>query len=77
MAVFLQAALFALPFLLYALWLRLGGRRLRPSTAALTLAAVGIACGVAAAAWYGLGRSLDRGERYVPARVIEGGEVRP
>lgn len=76
MAVLLEAALFAAPFLLYALWLRLGGRRLAPSTATLSLAAVGVACGVAAAAWYGLGRSLDRGERYVPARVTEGGEVR-
>ncbi len=56
-------------------WLRLGGRALSPSNATLSLVAVGVACGIAGLAWYGLGRSIERGERYVPA-VLRDGAVR-
>lgn len=75
MAWLIELAAFSLPFLLYAGWLRLGGRRAEPSRATLSLAAVGLACGLAGALYYGLSRSLDRTERYVPAR-IEAGEIR-
>lgn len=75
MAAVIEALLFALPFLLYWGWLRLGGRALAPSSATLSLAAVGVLCGIAALAWYGLGRSIERGERYVPA-VLRDGQVR-
>ncbi len=75
MAALIEATLFALPFLLYWGWLRLGGRALSPSNATLSLVAVGVACGIAGLAWYGLGRSIERGERYVPA-VLRDGAVR-
>ncbi|HZH47891.1 MAG TPA: hypothetical protein VEY31_14770 [Roseococcus sp.] len=75
MAWLIELGAFALPFLLYALWLRVGGRRMEPSRATLSLAAVGIACMLAGALYYGLSRSLERGERYVPAQ-FEGGRIR-
>jgi hypothetical protein len=36
---------------------------------------VGIACMLAGGLYYGFSRSLDRGERYVPAQ-LENGQVR-
>ena len=72
----LEAGALALPFVLYALWLRLGGRHLTPSRGTLVLALVGIACMLAGGLYYGLSRSLDRGERYVPARIEDGRIVR-
>lgn len=76
MAVLLEALFFALPFLAYLLWWRLLGRKPghAPSQRLIGLAAVGVLCMVAGAIYYGLGRSLERGERYVPAR-IEGGQI--
>ena len=68
----IELGAFALPFGLYALWLRLGGRRVEPSRATLSLAVVGILCMVVGAVYYGLSRSLDRGERYVPAHLEDG-----
>jgi hypothetical protein len=75
MAWLIELGAFALPFLLYALWLRMGGRRAEPSRATLSLAFVGIACMLAGGLYYGFSRSLDRGERYVPAQ-LENGQVR-
>lgn len=75
MALLTWLLLFCLPFLLYWGWLRLGGRAFSPSRAMLVLAAAGVACAIAALAWHGLGRSIERGERYVPA-VLRDGAVR-
>ena len=38
------------------------------------LAAIGVGCALAGAVYYGLSRSMDRGQTYVPAR-IEGGAI--
>lgn len=78
MAVLLGFFLFALPLLAYLLWWQVSGRKPghEPPRAALALAAIGIVCGVAGAAYYGLSRSFERGETYVPAR-IEGGVITP
>lgn len=78
MAALLEFSLFALPFLIYLVWWRVSGRKPghEPSRRILTLAAIGVACGVAGAVYYGLSRSFERGERYVPAR-IEGGVITP
>lgn len=78
MAVLLEFALFSLPFLAYLLWWRLRGRQPghEPSRRLIMLAAIGVACALAGAAWYGLSRSFERGEKYVPAR-IEGGVITP
>ncbi|WPB86563.1 hypothetical protein [Sediminicoccus rosea] len=74
MAALLEFSLFALPFLVYLAWWRVSGRKPghEPSRRILTLAAIGVACGVAGAVYYGLSRSFERGERYVPARIERG-----
>ncbi|MEI6161732.1 MAG: hypothetical protein WCP77_18000 [Roseococcus sp.] len=76
MAALLEFSLFALPFLAYLIWWRLAGRKPghEPSQRIVMLAAIGVACGVAGAVYYGLSRSVERGEKYVPAR-IEGGVI--
>ena len=76
MAVLLEFSLFSLPFLAYLLWWRLLGRKPghEPSQRIVMLAAIGVVCAVAGAAYYGLSRSFERGEKYVPAR-IEGGMI--
>ena len=76
MAALLEFSLFALPFLAYLAWWRVMGRKPghEPSRRILMLAAIGVACGVAGAVYYGLSRSFERGEKYVPAR-IEGGMI--
>ncbi len=78
MAGLLGFFLFALPFLAYLAWWHLKGRKSghEPSQRILMLAAIGVACGVAGAIYYGLSRSFERGEKYVPAR-IEGGVITP
>jgi len=77
MAALLEFALFALPFLVYLAWWRLAGRKPghEPSQRIVMLAAIGVACMLAGAVYYGLSRSFDRGDKYVPAR-IEGGAIR-
>ncbi len=77
MAVLLEFALFALPFLLYLAWWRIAGRKPghEPSQRIVMLAAIGVFCMVAGGVYYGLSRSFERGEKYVPAR-FEGGEIR-
>ncbi|MDB5411709.1 MAG: hypothetical protein JWR10_44 [Rubritepida sp.] len=76
MGVLIEFTFFALPFLAYVVWWRLAGRKPghEPSKRLVGLAAVGVACGLAAAVYYGVSRSLNQGERYVPAR-IERGEI--
>jgi len=77
MALLLELALFALPFLAYLTWWRLAGRKPghEPSQRLVMLGVVGVICMVAGGVYYGLSRSFERGEKYVPAR-IEGGEIR-
>lgn len=77
MPLFLGLLLFALPFLAYALYWHLTGRkggRALP-LAALGVGAAGIALALALTIHWGQSRSLERGEAYVPAR-IEGGVIR-
>ncbi|MFN3448077.1 MAG: hypothetical protein ACK44F_05225 [Roseococcus sp.] len=84
MALILGFLLFAAPFLLYALWWRLSGARgaKGPPVIALALGLLGVAAALAGALHYGLSRSFERGEAYVPARIspdgrVIGGEGRP
>ena len=76
MAILLEFSLFALPFLAYLGWWRLLGRKAghEPSRRLVMLAAIGVGCALAGAVYYGLSRSMDRGQTYVPAR-IEGGAI--
>lgn len=71
----IEALLFASPFLLYALWVRLNpGRGVRVH--ALFLGLIGVILSIGGAAWYGLSRGMDRGTAYVPPR-LEGDRVAP
>lgn len=77
MAALIEFAAFALPFLIYLAWWRIAGRKPghEPSQRLVMLAAIGVLCMLASGVYYGLSRSFERGEKYVPAR-IEGGGIR-
>ena len=64
-----EFGLFLLPFAVYAVWM-LGNRRLRPLL--LWSAAAGLVTLAGLIIWFGMARSLDKGERYVPAHVEDG-----
>jgi hypothetical protein len=65
--------LFLLPISAYALWWWLSGRPpLAPSRGALLAAALLLLAAIAAALWYGLGRSIEAGDRYTPAELRDG-----
>lgn len=76
MGILIEFFFFALPFLAYAVWWRVAGRKPghEPSRRLITLAAIGVLCGVAAAIYYGLSRSFE-GDDYVPARMERGGII--
>jgi hypothetical protein len=71
------AVLFLLPFLAYAGWARLAGRRLEPSRGLLLLAFLGVLMAAAGFVWYGLDRGMPRGTVYVPARLAPDGSLIP
>ena len=77
MGILIEFGFFALPFVAYMIWWRLAGRKPghEPSRRLVTLAAIGVVCGVAASIYYGLSRSVV-GDAYVPARMEQGGIVR-
>ncbi len=77
MGVLIELVFFALPFLAYLVWWRVAGRKPghEPSRRLVMLAAIGVLCGVAAAVYYGLSRSLE-GDAYEPARMERGGIIR-
>jgi hypothetical protein len=68
-----EFGLFLLPFVLYVAWV-FASKRARPVV--FWGAAVAVATLAACVVWFGLARSLDRTERYVPAHV-EGGRIIP
>lgn len=77
MGVLIEFFFFALPFLAYLAWWRVAGRKPghEPTRRLVMLAAIGVLCGVAAAIYYGLSRSLE-GDEYEPARIERGRIVR-
>lgn len=67
----IEALLFALPFVGYAIWRRYypaatPGRHVAP------LALLGVACAMAGALWYGLSRNMPGSTRYVPPHYEDG-----
>jgi hypothetical protein len=66
---FSEIGLFLVPFVLYGTWLVLGARTppalVWSAVALIVLLAVGTV-------WFGLANRLDRGEKYVPAQVVDG-----
>ena len=77
MAIILGLLFFAAPFLLYTLWWRLSGAQgaKGPPVIALALGLLGVAAALAGALHFGLSRSFERGEAYVPARISPEGQV--
>lgn len=67
----MAALLFLLPLAAFVLWLWLGRGRL-PSRGALALLAALVLATLGGLAWWGLGRGIERGERYVPATLQDG-----
>jgi hypothetical protein len=66
-----EALLFAAPFALYAIWLRLNPGQ-AVATHLLAVALVGLILAIGAAAWYGLSRGMDPNTAYVPPRSQNG-----
>jgi type II secretory pathway component PulM len=62
-------ALFAAPFVLFAAW-RIAAARAQP--ALLWGAVAAVAALAAGTVWFGLSRRLDRGQTYVPAHIEDG-----
>lgn len=78
MAALIAALLVVLPFAAYLAWLRYGDPGPgQPRPLVLALIGLVVACGVAAAAWYGFSRSMERDTVYVPARLGEDGSIEP
>lgn len=76
MAAFVAALLALLPFAVYVLWRRLGPNSGEPSSGMLVALLIGVGLMLGGAAWYGLSRSFERGERYVPATLAPDGTIR-
>jgi hypothetical protein len=76
MAAIVAALLALLPFALYALWRRLGPNSGEPSSGMLLALLLGVGLMLGGSAWYGLSRSSERGERYVPATLAPDGTIR-
>ena len=70
----IEAALFAVPFLLFLAW-RLLGRRGGVPARVVVVAALSLALLAFALAWFGLGRALSPTSSYVPARMGADGRV--
>ncbi len=74
MAAFIAVLLTLTPFALYLAWRRLSGAGEASSGAILALLA-GVGLMLGAGAWYGLSRSFDAGETYVPAVLGPDGRI--
>ncbi|HEV7457627.1 MAG TPA: hypothetical protein VGN96_12715 [Roseococcus sp.] len=71
MGVVFGLILFLLPFGIYALWWYLAGQQegITPPPLVLGLAGIAVLMTVGLAFYYGLSRSIDRDQDYVPARI--------
>lgn len=75
MGLLIELLLFAAPFAAYAVW-----RRFEPDAApprALLLALLGLGCALAALAFFGFDRGMERGTAYVPAVLDAEGRIVP
>jgi hypothetical protein len=82
MAAFIAILLTLTPFALYLAWRRFAGASGEASSGVVLALLVGVGLMLGAAAWYGLSRSFEAGERYVPAVLgpdgrIESGHAEP
>lgn len=77
MAAFVAILLTLTPFALYLAWRRFGPEAGEPSSGVILALLMGVGLMLGAAAWYGLSRSFEAGERYVPAVLGPDGRVAP
>ncbi len=75
MPVIAALVLFLLPAAVYLVWRRYGRDGGEPSSPVLIALLLAAGVILAGGAWYGLSRSLDRDETYVPARLGPDGRV--
>ena len=63
------------PFALYLAWRRYGPARGEPSSGVIIAMLLGVGLMLSGAVWFGLSRSFERGEAYVPATLGADGTV--
>jgi hypothetical protein len=64
-----------LPFALYLAWRRFGPNSGEPSSGMVIALLLGVGLMLSGAVWFGVSRSFERGETYVPARLGPDGMV--
>lgn len=76
MAALIAVLLTLTPFALYFAWRRYGGGNAEePSSGVILALLLGVGLMLGGAAWYGLSRSFEAGERYVPAVLGPDGRI--
>jgi hypothetical protein len=75
MAAFIAVILTLTPFALYLAWRRFGPASGEPSSGAMVSLLLGVGLMLGVAVWFGLSRSFERGEAYVPAVLGPDGRV--
>jgi hypothetical protein len=76
MAAIVAVLLTLLPFGLYLAWRRYGPNSGEPSSGMVLSLLLGVGLMLGAAVWWGLSRSFDPEDRYVPAVLGPDGSVR-
>jgi hypothetical protein len=77
MAAVVAVLLTLLPFALYLAWRRYGPSQGEPSSGMVIALMLGVGLMLGSAVWFGLSRSFERGEAYVPAVLGPDGTVQP
>jgi hypothetical protein len=75
MAAVVAVLLTLTPFALYMAWRRFGPSSGEPSSGVVLSLLLGVGLMLGGAVWFGLSRSFDTGEAYVPAVLRPGGQV--
>lgn len=77
MAAVVAVLLTLLPFALYLAWRRYGPASGEPSSGMVIALLLGVGLMLGTAVWYGLSRSAERGQVYVPAQTLPDGTIQP
>jgi len=75
MAAIIAVLLTLTPFALYLAWRRHGGSAGEASSGVILALLLGVGLMLGAGAWYGLSRSFEAGETYVPAVLGPDGRI--
>ena len=77
MAAFVAVLLTFLPFAAYLAWRRYGPNTGEPSSGMILALLLGVGLMLGVAVYWGLSRSAERGQVYVPARSLPDGTIQP